>query len=60
MIKIDVEGHETEVILGSLRTIKKYKPYIFVERPSQLVRKKLEKYYQIVTYDYNKDAIIKK
>ena len=30
-IKIDIEGHEYECILGSLKTIKKYKPIIMVE-----------------------------
>lgn len=30
-IKIDVEGHEKEVVMGAKETIKKYKPTIFVE-----------------------------
>ena len=30
-IKIDIEGHEYECVLGSLKTIKKYNPIIMVE-----------------------------
>lgn len=33
-IKIDVEGHELEVLKGSINTIKKYKPNILVETHS--------------------------
>lgn len=38
LIKADVEGFESEVIKGSLETIKKFKPYIYLEnnRPEQL------------------------
>ncbi|MGC9108327.1 MAG: FkbM family methyltransferase, partial [Infirmifilum sp.] len=31
IIKIDVEGHGLEVILGAIETIKKYRPIIFYE-----------------------------
>jgi FkbM family methyltransferase len=31
LIKIDVEGHEYEVILGGIQTITKYKPLLFFE-----------------------------
>lgn len=31
LIKIDVEGHETEVILGSLETIRRYLPVLIIE-----------------------------
>jgi len=30
-IKIDVEGYECEVLKGAMDTIKKFKPYIFIE-----------------------------
>ena len=41
-IKIDVEGHETEVIKGSERTIKKNKPILLVEIEEQYTQKKVE------------------
>lgn len=31
IIKIDVQGYESNVIEGALKTIKKFKPYIFIE-----------------------------
>jgi hypothetical protein len=31
VIKIDVQGYEYNVIEGALKTIEKYKPYIFIE-----------------------------
>ena len=31
LIKIDVEGYENKVLLGAIKTIKKYKPVIYVE-----------------------------
>ena len=31
LIKIDVEGHELDVILGARKTIKKYKPILIIE-----------------------------
>lgn len=31
LIKIDVEGWELEVIKGGKETIRKYKPYVFME-----------------------------
>ena len=41
-IKIDVEGHETEVIKGSERTIKNNKPILLVEIEEQYTQKKVE------------------
>jgi FkbM family methyltransferase len=41
-IKIDVEGHETEVIKGSEKTIKKNKPILLVEIEEQYTQKKVE------------------
>lgn len=31
LIKIDVEGYETNVLMGSLQTIKKFRPVLFIE-----------------------------
>jgi hypothetical protein len=31
LIKIDVEGMETEVIAGGLQTLQKFKPFLYVE-----------------------------
>lgn len=31
LIKIDVEGHELEVLKGSVKTLKRHKPWLFVE-----------------------------
>ena len=42
LIKIDVEGHETEVIKGSERTIKNNKPILLVEIEEQYTQKKVE------------------
>jgi len=41
-IKIDVEGHEAEVIKGSERTIKNNKPILLVEIEEQYTKKKVE------------------
>ena len=41
-IKIDVEGHETEVIKGSERTIENNKPILLVEIEEQYTQKKVE------------------
>ena len=41
-IKIDVEGHETEVIKGSEQTIKNNKPTLLVEIEEQYTQKKVE------------------
>tara|TARA_B100000787_G_scaffold138640_1_gene107528 strand:+ start:159 stop:914 length:756 start_codon:yes stop_codon:yes gene_type:complete len=41
-IKIDVEGHETEVIKGSERTIKNNKPVLLVEIEEQYTQTKVE------------------
>ena len=40
-IKIDVEGHETEVIKGSEATIKKNKPILLVEIEEKYTLKKV-------------------
>ena len=35
LIKMDVEGYESKVLLGAMKTIKKYKPVIYVENNEQ-------------------------
>ena len=42
-IKIDVEGHETEVIKGSLNIINKHKPILLVEIEEKHTKKMLKK-----------------
>lgn len=41
LIKIDVEGHELDVLKGAEQTIKKYKPPIFIEILGGVVREKM-------------------
>ena len=42
IIQLDVEGHETEVLGGSMQTIQKYKPIIIVEtKPTKIIEEKL-------------------
>ena len=45
LIKIDVEGHELQVLLGSIETIKEYKPKIFYEAHGT----DLDKIYELLT-----------
>ena len=37
IIKIDIENYELKIILGAIKTIKKYKPIILIENPSKRV-----------------------
>ena len=55
-IKIDIEGHEYECILGSLNTIKKYKPVIMVEYDKKICDKifNILKKYRYEKFVYNK------
>ena len=55
-IKIDIEGHEYECILGSLNTIKKYKPIIMVEYDKKICNKIFNtlKKYKYEKFFYNK------
>jgi FkbM family methyltransferase len=39
IIKIDVQGYEKNVILGAQETIKKHRPYIFIEFENHLLEK---------------------
>ena len=55
LIKIDTEGHELEVLLGSLWTIKKYKPkYIQIEYNWHHLVKNVNLYYfSTILKNYN-------
>ena len=39
LIKLDIEGYEYKALLGSVKTIKKFKPIIYIENPSIVVDK---------------------
>ena len=38
-IKIDVQGHEFECIIGALKTINKYRPIIMIEFDKKIINK---------------------
>ncbi len=60
IIKLDVEGHEDQVINGAKNTIKKYKPLLYIERPSKNIIKFLKKIeYEIYIFDIEKNLFIK-
>lgn len=46
LIKIDVEGHESSVIRGSLETIKNNKPFLIVEIEQRHIKKKINEVFQ--------------
>jgi FkbM family methyltransferase len=52
LIKVDVEGHEIEVLKGADGTLKKYSPLILLEHHYDLVDKD-ELYYQIEKINYS-------
>ena len=55
---MDVEGHEDQVINGAKNTIKKYKPLLYIERPSKNIIKFLKKIeYEIYIFDIEKPLI---
>jgi len=60
-IKIDIQGHEYECVLGSLQTIKKNKPIIMIEFDNKIIKKifnKLKKYeYKKFFYIANKKKL---
>jgi len=39
LIKLDIEGYEYKALLGAVKTIKKFKPIIYIENPSIVVDK---------------------
>ncbi len=55
-IKLDIEGHEYECILGGLKTIKKFKPIIMVEYDTKICDKIYEilKKHNYKKYFFNK------
>ena len=63
LIKIDVEGHEYECVLGSLKTIKKNKPILIIEYNKKInikILKILKKFkYNAYFYNENNDTINK-
>ena len=62
-IKIDVQGHEYECIIGSLKTIKKYKPILMIEYDIKIINKinQILKKFGYMKYFYlvNKKKLIK-
>ncbi len=58
-IKIDIEGHEYECILGGLKTIKKFKPIIMVEYDAIICNKiyKILKKYNYEKYFFEMNII---
>ena len=60
IIKIDVEGYEDQVINGAKKTIKDYKPLLYIERPTKNIIKILKKLnYEIFVFELNKDKFTK-
>lgn len=59
-IKIDVEGHDHEVIFGMRNSIKKFLPVILIEYNPEnfrLIYKELKKFYNCYTYDVFKKKL---
>jgi hypothetical protein len=48
-IKIDVEGHEVEVLIGASETIKKWRPYVLVEVADRNLQT-VDRYFDSITY----------
>ena len=68
LIKIDVEGYENKVLLGAMKTIKKYKPAIYVENNElkgkyntiNFFYKKLSKFgYKPFVFNFEQKSFIK-
>ena len=60
MIKLDVEGHEDQVINGAKKTIKTHKPILYIERPSKNIIKILKKMkYEIYVFNDSKNSFIR-
>ena len=53
-LKIDVEGYENKVLLGSLQTIRRYKPIIYVENQTNTFNSEVVKFYKkkLLRYGY--------
>jgi FkbM family methyltransferase len=55
LIKLDIEGYEYKALLGAAKTIKKFKPLIYIENPSIAV----DKFFYSLNYkkfEYNKNT----
>ena len=60
IIKLDVEGFEDKVIEGSRKTIKKNKPLLYIERPTNKTVQFLKNLdYKIFAFDINRKKFIK-
>ena len=63
-IKIDVEGHETEVIKGSLNTINMHKPTLLVEIEEKYTKKNVKETLNFInslgyeSFYYNKNELV--
>ena len=63
-IKIDVEGHETEVIKGALNTIKMHKPILLVEIEEKHTKKNVKETLNFInslgyeSFYYNKNELV--
>jgi len=63
-IKIDVEGHETEVIKGALNTIKMHKPILLVEIEEKHTKKNVKETLSFInslgyeSFYYNKNELV--
>ena len=54
LIKIDVEGHEKQVIEGALKTIKKTMPIMIVEIEQRHIQQEIDEVFQrILNHNYN-------
>ena len=53
VIKIDVEGHEIELLKGAKNTINKYKPDMFIEARTKEEKQRLDEYIKIIGYKYS-------
>ncbi len=60
IIKLDVEAYEDKVINGAKKTINKYKPLLYIERPTkQLISYLKKRKYEMYIFDVRKDLFKK-
>ena len=60
VIKLDVEGHEDQVINGAKKTIRTHKPILYIERPSKNIINVLKKMkYEIYVFNDSKNSFIR-
>lgn len=60
LIKIDVEGHESNVLNGALNTIKKNKPILIIEIEHRHIRISINKIFEMVTSQNYEGFFLKK